>query len=556
MISSMIRAVVAGSAIAGVAEAGRLSVVAHDGLTRVNHGAMMPGQNKADADAYCYGLYPESVPCPIVATTFDQLIDHDKPELGTFKQRVWYNAEFYAGPGAPLLLSTPGEGAADHYQPYTMNQTLAGAYMQDQKGAAIVLEHRYWGDSSPYDTINAKTLQALTLDQSLRDLVYFARNVDLPFTNGTSHPDKSPWTFLGGSYPGALVAYMNKLYPGTFWTYHASSAVVEPIGDYWRYFDPVSAAMPANCSKDWKLAIKQLDTMMDSRDAAGRTALKSKFGLGELADDDFASTLLAPLDSWQGNKFYTKPKDVVLYNLCDYIEGVGNHNENNTVVPGAEGVGSCKALHGLAKYMREVFVPKGPCDGQDWPNGSLQCFNTHNLTSPIYTDRTVRNNYNLQWLWMCCNEPFQHWQASFPGDIGMVSKYYTTQMARDQCAPLFPDTDGFQYGLKLGRTTEQIVEKTTGWKNVNTTRLIYVNGEFDPWRPETVSSDERPGGPLQFTDDVPVFVIKNGTHCADLRLASANANSALAAQVAQMRSIMGKWTAEFYTEKGIKRPGF
>lgn len=138
----------------------------------------------------------------------------------------------------------------------------------------------------------------------------------------------------------------------------------------------------------------------------------------------------------------------------------------------------------------------------------------------------------------------------------MVSKFYTTAIARAQCAPLFPDTDGFQYGLKMGRTTEQIVEKTTGWENVNTTRLIYVNGEFDPWRPETVSSEQRPGGPLAFTPEVPVFLVKDGTHCADLRMTNVVANTALTKQVKEMRSIMSKWTAEFYTEKGIKRPGF
>jgi hypothetical protein len=27
--------------------------------------------------------------------SFDQLIDHDHPEKGTFKQRYWWNAEYY-----------------------------------------------------------------------------------------------------------------------------------------------------------------------------------------------------------------------------------------------------------------------------------------------------------------------------------------------------------------------------------------------------------------------------------------------------------------------------
>ena len=36
---------------------------------------------------------------------FDQLIDHNNPSLGTFKQRYWHTAEFYK-PGKPLHILT------------------------------------------------------------------------------------------------------------------------------------------------------------------------------------------------------------------------------------------------------------------------------------------------------------------------------------------------------------------------------------------------------------------------------------------------------------------
>lgn len=35
-------------------------------------------------------------------TTFEQLLDHDKPELGTFSQRYWYSEQFWKGPGSPV----------------------------------------------------------------------------------------------------------------------------------------------------------------------------------------------------------------------------------------------------------------------------------------------------------------------------------------------------------------------------------------------------------------------------------------------------------------------
>jgi len=62
--------------------------------------------------------------------TFDQLIDHDNPSKGTFKQRFWYTWEFYKPGipyfpscwtsishdglriGGPIVLTTPGESNA------------------------------------------------------------------------------------------------------------------------------------------------------------------------------------------------------------------------------------------------------------------------------------------------------------------------------------------------------------------------------------------------------------------------------------------------------------
>ena len=35
---------------------------------------------------------------------FDQLLDHDHPELGTFPQKYWYNSQYWAGPGSPVRL--------------------------------------------------------------------------------------------------------------------------------------------------------------------------------------------------------------------------------------------------------------------------------------------------------------------------------------------------------------------------------------------------------------------------------------------------------------------
>jgi hypothetical protein len=42
----------------------------------------------------------------VLNATFEQLIDHDNPSLGTFSQFYYYSTEFYKGPGSPVV-STP-----------------------------------------------------------------------------------------------------------------------------------------------------------------------------------------------------------------------------------------------------------------------------------------------------------------------------------------------------------------------------------------------------------------------------------------------------------------
>src|SRR3569833_712796 len=47
--------------------------------------------------------------------TFQQLLDHKDPSKGTFKQRFWWDAQNWKGPGSPIFLMNAGEDDADGY---------------------------------------------------------------------------------------------------------------------------------------------------------------------------------------------------------------------------------------------------------------------------------------------------------------------------------------------------------------------------------------------------------------------------------------------------------
>ncbi|OJA10855.1 hypothetical protein AZE42_13461 [Rhizopogon vesiculosus] len=152
---------------------------------------------------------PNGTTLPPITTIyyFDQLVDHNNTGLGTFQQRYWMNWEFYQ-PGGPIILMTPGEGDAEGSDGYLTNKSINGLIAQQQKGATIIIEHRFFGYSNPYDDLTSQSLAVLTIQQAIDDLVYFTTNADLPMPGGDAvKPGQAPWILIGGSYSGALTSW-------------------------------------------------------------------------------------------------------------------------------------------------------------------------------------------------------------------------------------------------------------------------------------------------------------------------------------------------------------
>jgi hypothetical protein len=102
-----------------------------------------------------------------------------------------------------------------------------------------------------------------------------------------------PWVQVGGSYSGALAAWTEKIAPGTYWAYHASSAPVQAVYDYWSYFLPIQNGMPKNCSRDFERIVDYIDGLIAAKNTTEINRLKAMFRLQGLShDDDFAGYVL------------------------------------------------------------------------------------------------------------------------------------------------------------------------------------------------------------------------------------------------------------------------
>lgn len=479
-------------------------------------------------------------------STFDQLIDHEDPSLGTFEQFYFYSTEFWGGPGSPVVLFTPGEINVTGYSDYLSTNRTTGVIAQTIGAAVVVLEHRYWGTSTPFTELTTANMTYLTLQNSILDLTYFANEANLPFAHhGSSSAKHVPWVLAGGSYSGALSAWTESVAPGTFWAYLASSAPTEAVSNYWGYFLPVQEGMPKNCSSDVSLVIDYIDGLKANGSTSEIAKVKAMFGLEDLEHyDDFGAAIENGPWLWQGNQFYTTTG---FYEWCDYVENAVNVT-NATALPGAGGVGLQKALAGYASWFKTVLLP-GYCEGYGYFSGTMniECFETYNATNPMYTDVSLSNTVDRQWEWMLCNEPFGYWQDGAPANrSSIVSRYVDAAYWIRQCPLYFPTgPDGQTFGIAKGKTEAEENAYTGGWNILNSTRLIYANGGYDPWREAGVSSDLRPGGPAVSTTQVPINVIPGGFHTSDLvtenGVVNAGAKAVIDAEVAQIAA----WVAEY-----------
>ncbi|KAJ7589143.1 serine carboxypeptidase S28-domain-containing protein [Mycena floridula] len=417
---------------------------------------------------------------------FDQLIDHDDPSKGTFKQRYWHTAEFYQQ-GGPIIFMNAGEVNAAPYYGYILNVTINGVVAQKYGGAAIVLEHRFFGLSNPYPNLNTESLELLTIHQSIEDDVYFAKNVVLPQANGDQlGPDKVPWILFGGSYPGALVSWTMVAHPDVFWIGYASSAVVQADIDFWRYYEPMRLNMPQNCSADVEAVVAYVDEVMTGSDVEAQIALRTSFGFGGSTNVDFAGALRWDLWLWQDLQPNTGPGGA-FYRFCDDLEV-----NSNGVSASADGFGLNHTLTAWANRFKATAAAKREFE----PTKDLEARADIPVDDP-----------NRSWTWIVCNELGSSLVGPPLGEIAVVSRLVTWQDNMRGCVTTFPEA----FSTFPIPDVAAFNTKYQGW-NVTLDRLFFANGKRDPWKEMTVSAVL---SPAVSTDRQPIG-LSNGFHASDL----------------------------------------
>lgn len=215
------------------------------------------GQAWVDDEAAAALLRRQNAPNPVdmyPPNTISVPIDHfhndsmyEPHSNGSFDLRYWFDDRYYEK-GGPIIALSAGETSGAGRLHY-LQKGIVAILAEATNGLGVIIEHRYYGESKLTPDLSVESLRFLTTDQAMADTAYFAKNVVFPgYEDVDLTAPGTPWILYGGSYAGAFVAFLRKLYPDLFWGAISSSGVTAAVTDFWEYYEAARLYSPEGCA--------------------------------------------------------------------------------------------------------------------------------------------------------------------------------------------------------------------------------------------------------------------------------------------------------------------
>ncbi|WCJ32576.1 Serine carboxypeptidase S28 family protein [Euphorbia peplus] len=374
---------------------------------------------------------------------FDQTLDHFSPyDHRRFKQRYYEFLDYFTMSDGPIFFKFCGESDCNGIT----NDYLS--VLAKKFGAAVVsLEHRYYGESTPFKTTETKNLRYLSSKQALFDLAAFREHYQESLNAKLNRTGvENPWFVFGVSYSGALSAWFRVKFPHLTCGSLASSAVVLAVYNFTEFDQQIGESAGPEC----KAALQEATHLVEERLTSNKLAAKKLFGAAELKiDGDF------------------------LYFLADAaVIAFQYGNPDKLCVPLVEAKKAGDDLvEAYAKYVKEYYVGSFGVD--------VQTYNQEKLKSTAITE----SSSDRLWWFQVCTE-VAYFQVA-PSNDSVRSSKVDTQYHLDLCKNVFgegiyPDVDATN--IYYGGT------------RIEGSKIVFTNGSQDPWRhaSKQVSSPDMP----------------------------------------------------------------
>ena len=165
-------------------------------------------------------------------------------------------------------------GEAAQSPSWIVNGEAEWTHLAREVGAmTFLLEHRFYGKSQPTSDLSFASLKYLTSEQALAD----ANNFIIEMNNKFNYTNPR-WIVFGGSYAGALTAWIRQVYPNNVYAAVASSGPVQAVVDMTGYLEVVYHALNnynPDCASSLHNGMLQINQLVKTD--PGRSQLSSLF---------------------------------------------------------------------------------------------------------------------------------------------------------------------------------------------------------------------------------------------------------------------------------------
>ncbi|XP_052220287.1 putative serine protease F56F10.1 isoform X1 [Dreissena polymorpha] len=435
---------------------------------------------------------PPGLPLPVEQFYEFQSLDHfDGSNFQYWKQRYFMNNVTYR-PGGPVFLMLGGQSAANSVW------LVTGAwyeYAREHGAFMVLLEHRFFGESTPTDNITSSSLRFLSSRQALADNAQFIADLKRWY----QHPiQDSKVIVFGGGYSGSLAAWMRSHYPYIVDGAVASSAPIFATLDFTEYYVAVTNTL-ASVNPACPIAIKNATSTMYEwwGQPDKRIIMQKIFRLCDKINHDALLDLTV--------FFYNLAENfarVVQFNGLD-LQFLGLKNNNLTIeqvcdVMTDESRGD--SVHRYAAVNSMVL----DSIGQECTNFQYTKLIT-SLNQINWGSESAKGG--RQRLYQICGE--FGWARTSESSKQPFGNFWTFpwNFTTDQCADVICHTWG---GSQVQDKCDQ-TNRFYGGLELPISNVVFVNGALDPWR--VVSSN---GTLPNAYGDHESILIEGTAHCADM----------------------------------------
>eukprot|EP00908_Phaeocystis_cordata_P002847 Transcript_13091.p1 GENE.Transcript_13091~~Transcript_13091.p1 ORF type:complete len:506 (-),score=202.27 Transcript_13091:1411-2928(-) len=474
----------------------------------------------------------------------EQRQDHfDESNPKKWSQAFYVNDTFWEpGSDAPVYLCVGGEGPALSGAVVVASAHCNNAveWLPETKALMFAVEHRYYGchnaSACPYSADDKEPLKWLSSHQALADLAAFRAFAAAKWKLTAANK----WVSFGGSYPGMLAGWFRVKYPSLVHAAVASSAPVQAKVDMQEYNDIVASAYAiptvggsAACMDAIASGHAAIGKLMNT--SAGRKQLEKQFGLGRMARLDthagqqrFAGGGVASFPAQSNDPTCTRP-GCDINHICQVMTSDGPD----------DAVARLARLRKLQRTeeQQEQEQEQQERQHQEQPppmveaaTGSAGGGARRRLAGVAELHRSL--DY---WGWQTCNE-FGFYQTCEVGS----GCFFTQGLV------LLPDEMGFcqeLYQISPATVAANVAASNKFYGGARpdllsppATRVLYPNGNVDPWHGLSVLSAPTP--------QLPVLMVDGASHHAWTHPSAPTDQPTVVAARAAIRQQVAAWLAE------------